>query len=217
MAVTADPMPRAIRFGDLADSFALTATGVVVTGEPTYGDLEAALEFADEMEKRSPFWKGDLLNYAYSRVDWQGSIDAIVDRWALTPETLDNYRSVAKRVPAERRVRELSYGHHEAIASKPEAEQAEYLARAQKEHLTVSKLKQVVSKEKRVRKILSGQASALAKAQNAVIEHAHEAAAHCRAIAHHDCHEGEKMIAKARRELDRAEEALLRFRKAQGK
>lgn len=218
LAVTPEPTPRVLTFGDEdGNKVELTARGAIITGTPNFGDWEQALNLAVYLEERSPFWKGDLLNYGYSRADWAGFIDAASSAWGLTPETLDQYRSVAKRVPAERRVAGLSFSHHEAVASAPAEDQQKYLQQAQREHLSVSETRRVVRKAKKVRRILKGQASELAKAQKAVVEHAHDAAAWCKSITIRDCADAEKMIEKARRELDRCETAVLKFRRVQGK
>lgn len=217
VGVTPEVTPRAITFEGASGGFKLTKTGVIVTGDPEFGDWENTMDFADYAEQKSPFWKAGLLNYAYSRAEWLPFLDAIVDRWALTPKTLDQYRSVDRRVPKANRVDGLTFSHHEAVASLPSDDEGAYLEEAKRGHLSVSALKQKIRHEKPIKRVLRGQDGALAKAQRAVAEHAHEAAHLCRQIAAHDCQDAEKMLVKARRELDKAEDALGKLRKAQGK
>lgn len=217
MTVTPEVSPRAISFASDEGGFALVESGVVITGKPAFGDWENALNLAVYLEERSPFWKADLLEYGHNRADWLPFIDAVVDASKFTESTVRQYRHIAKAVPMAQRVEGVSFSHHAEVASLPAEDQTAYLQRAKRDHLSVSDLRATIAKERKVRRILSGQATALAKAQNAVIEHAHEAAALCRAIPHHDCHDAEKMLTKARRELERTEEALAKFRKAQGK
>ena len=46
-------------------------------------------------------------------------------------QTISNYMSVCRRVPLEnRRIHELPFGHHEAVASLPAAEQKEWLQKS---------------------------------------------------------------------------------------
>lgn len=217
VSVTAEVTPRDIRFESDEGGLYLTATGLVIKGKPLFGDWENALIMADEMERRSPFWKADLLAYAYKRPDWEGLIDAVIDAGRFTEATVRQYRSLSARVPRSDRVEGLSLSHHEAVAALPSEDKRELLTKAKREHLSVSALKQVVRQSRKVKRVLKGQASELAKAHDAVVQHAHEAAEHCQAIPRHDCKDAEKLIAKAIRALERTSDALDAYRKAQGK
>lgn len=55
-----------------------------------------------------------------------------VEETGLHPETLRNYASVARRVPAERRVAGVPFGVHEAVAALEPREQTEWLERVVK-------------------------------------------------------------------------------------
>lgn len=207
------PAPRPVCFG----AFHLGPDGLQIHGKPNFTDFGLAMSYADYCEQRSPFWKAALLNYGYSRPDWEERMDAFVNRWALTPRTLEQYRSVDRLVPPDRRVEGLSFSHCAAVASLPAEDQKPTLERAKREHLSVSDLRAVVRKERKVRRVLKGQSSDLAKAHDAVVEHAYEAASLCRQIPAHDCKEAEKMLTKALTELGRCEAAIARYRKAQGR
>lgn len=215
--VTPEPSPRALTFASDDGGFSLTSTGVVVTGKPIFGDWESALNLAVYLEERSPFWKADLLEYGHTRADWLPIIDAVVDASKFTESTVRQYRHIAKAVPMADRVDGLSFSHHAEVAALPAEDKRPMLERAKREHLSVSALRQVVRKARKVRRILKGQASELAKAQERVIECAHEAAALCREIAAHDCQKAEALIGKARRKIDQCEEAVTKFRTVQGK
>lgn len=211
--VSATPGLPTIRFGGIH----LTADGVTFHGKPDFGDYENAMRCAVYLEDKAPFWKADLLEYGHKRIDWAGFLDAVVDAGTFTKSTISQYRYVARAVPAERRVEGLSFSHHEAVASLPGSDQRGYLERAKRDHLSVSALKQVVRKSKAVRRILKGQASELANAQDAVTIAAHDAAAACKEIAADDCKHAEKKLGAARRLLDTCELAVKTLRKAQGK
>jgi len=217
MSVTADVSPKRIEFNDPDGGFSLTATGVTVSGNPAFGSWESALDLAVYMEQRSPFWKADLLVYANKRPDWGGFIDAVIDAGTFTESTVQQYRSVAKRVPAENRVEGLSFSHHEKVASLPVEDQRKYLDKAKAEHLSVSALDRVVKKARKVKRVLSGQATELAKAYDAVVEAAHEAAEFCREIPAHDAKDAERKIGRAIAALSKCDTALVKLRKAQGK
>lgn len=217
VGVTPEVTPKAITIESESGGFHLTATGLVVKGKPEFGDWENALALAVHLEQRAPFWKADLLEYGHKRADWSGFLDAVIDAGTFTKATIDQYRYVSRAVPKGNRVEGLSFSHHEAVASLPSEDQGAYLEEAKRGHLSVSALKLKIRKEKKIKRVASGQDKALAKAQRLVAEHAHEAAHLCRQIAAHDCGEAEKMLAKARRELDKAETAIETLRKAQGK
>lgn len=209
----------AIRFpqDSQTDAIHLVPSGVVVLGSPSFGDYEDAMRTAVYLTDKAPFWKADLIAYAYTRKDWAGLIDAVIDAGTFTRATVAQYKYVANAVPPKDRVEGLSFSHHEAVASLATPDKRRYLERAKREHLSVSALKQVVRKDKKVRKVLKGQASELAKAHDAVAESAFNAAHACKEIAMHDCQDGEKKIKLARRYLDACEAALVKLRKAQGK
>lgn len=206
------PSVPVIRFG----GFHLTSDGLQVHGRPEFGDYEAAMRCAVYLEDKAPFWKADLLEYGHTRTDWSGLLDAVVDAGTFTKSTVSQYRYVARAVPPADRVEGLSFSHHEAVASLPSPDRRHYLEQAKREHLSVSSLKEIIRKEKRVRRVLKGQASAMAKAHDAVVDAAHAAALACQEIPRHDCAKAEKKLAEARRHLDRCETALRAYRKAGG-
>jgi hypothetical protein len=207
------PAPRAATFG----AFHLTADGLQVKGEGEFDDWSDALNAASYLEERSPIWKAELFAYAKGRPDWERKVEQVIDAGRYTLRTVDQYCSVIKNVPRENRVEGTTLSHMAAVASLPSGDQRALLERAKREHLSVSELKRVVQKSKKVRRVLKGQASDLAKAQRAVVESAIEASDLCRQIGQQDCKHAEKTIAKARRELDRCETALQAFRQAQGR
>lgn len=207
----------AIRFGGPKDAIHLTPKGVEILGTPEFGDYENAMQTAVYLADKAPFWKADLLAYAYRRKDWAGLIDAVIDAGTFTKSTVDQYRSVANRVPPAERVEGVSFSHHEAVASLPSSDRKRLLERSKREHLSVSSLRQLARKERKVKRILKGQASELAKAHDAVSESAWNAREACASIPLHDCQHAEKKIKLARRFLDECEAALAKYRKAQGK
>lgn len=202
----------AIKFGGIH----LTADGVQFHGKPEFGDYESAMRCAVYLEDKAPFWKADLLEYGHKRADWAGLIDAVVDAGTFTKSTISQYRYVARAVPAEERVEGLSFSHHEAVAPLPSSDKRHYLAKAKREHLSVSALKQVIRREKPIKRVLKGQASEMAKAHDAVASAAYDAAAACREIPQHDCKDAEKKIKEARRYLDQCETAVERLRRVAG-
>lgn len=212
-APVATPAPQAIEFGGLK----LGADGLTVIGKPPFSDFEQAMRAAKYLEFHSTWWVADLLEYGHSRADWEGLIDAVVDAKDFTASTVSQYRYVAKSVPAHDRVEGLTFSHHEAVAALPPPDKRYYLAKAKDEHLSVSALKSVIRKERHTTKIISGQASELAKAHHDIAVTARDAQLSCREIPHQDAQHAEQKITEARAALDACEDAVAALRKIQGK
>lgn len=204
--------PAPIKFGGIH----LTADGVTFHGKPEFGDWSAALNAADYLEQRSPFWKARLFEYAYTRPDWEHLIDQVIDAERYTKRTVDQMRYVARNVRPEEEVPGLSFSHHEAVAALPSGDKRHLLTKAKRDHLSVAELKTEVRRVRSV-KLLKGQASELEKASERVRAAAWDAALACREISHNECAKAEKKIAAARRALDHCEAAVKALRKAQGK
>lgn len=85
------------------------------------------------------WWSGDWMNIGealFGEDAAEGSdtpetrFDLVKRVTGLEPTTLQNYRSVAEKVPAERRRHELSFAHHQDVASLEPAVQEHWLAQA---------------------------------------------------------------------------------------
>jgi hypothetical protein len=120
--------------------FQLTATGVVATGRPTYDEWEAAITWAQRVERTSSFWLADLLlfgEHAYGEM-YTNAIEATGLRYG----TLANYVSVARHIDRSRRRELLSFEHHKEIVRLTTPSEQEYwLDRAETEGLTVQQLR----------------------------------------------------------------------------
>lgn len=207
-----------LKFEDDAGGLHLTPDGLKVVGKPAFSTFENTMHFAVYMAEKSPWWQVDLIGYAKSRADWSEFIDQIIDAGTFTKGTIDQYAHLYKALPPKRRVDGVSFSHHQAVSSVEDAtEQRTYLERAKREHLSVSELRQVVRKHRKVRKVLKGQASELAAAQNAITESAYVAAILCHEIPKADCKHAERVLVKVRQELEHTEALIGKLRKAQGK
>ncbi len=198
---------RVISFG----GFQLTATGLAVRGRPAFEHFESAFEFALYAEERAGLWLADLLVYARSRPEWKELIGHLITAERLTAATVSKYLSVGKKVPPERRVEGLGIGHVLEVTALRPSDQTEMLQAAKDGHWSTSKLRREVRRSRQTR-ILSGQASEVAAAQQKVREAAWEAREACTAITADDCQHAEVEIANARRHLDAAAEAVKAFR-----
>jgi hypothetical protein len=207
-----------LRFEDAAGGFLLTAVGVQVERAPTFESFRGALHAASYLADKSPFWTADLLEYAFRRPEWHQLIDAVIDAGTFSASTVRQYRFIARTIPAEARVVGVSFGHHQAVADQSLSlpERTRLLTEARDEHLSVSDLRVRVRRAKGVKRVAGGQAPELQRLQEAVTKHAHEAAHLCRQIPLRDCGHGERLLQRAWVELGKVEEALGKFRRAQG-
>jgi hypothetical protein len=91
------------------------------------------------------FYFGDLLNQGIAAF---GEVAAYARAMAVSGrdrETLRFYAWVARKVPKHRRVKELTFNHHRAVAALDQACQATLLARAVEENLPVKAVQQIAS------------------------------------------------------------------------
>ncbi len=111
--------------------FRLCDDALDVEGTPTLDMYTKAGGFIVSAERGSPFWLADWLLYGDSRAEWREQLQQAqsLSRF-YTPETIEQYKRVARKVPRERRRAELSYKHHCAVESLAPSEQTELLDQA---------------------------------------------------------------------------------------
>ncbi len=97
--------------------FELTKTGVIVAGEPTFEEWEAAFTWAQQVEKASPFWVGDLIEYGEHR--YGEKYAQALDSTTASYGTLANAAYVARNVQISRRRENLSFAVHQEVAPLP--------------------------------------------------------------------------------------------------
>lgn len=119
--------------------FILTSSGAVPTGNPTFEEWQAAVEWAQKVEKASPFWVGDLMVYG-ERYGEEAS--QVLEPTDYAHQTVLNAKYVCKAIPPERRNPNLSFSHHQEIAALPTpVEQDAWLQKAETENLTREQLR----------------------------------------------------------------------------
>lgn len=91
------------------------------------------------LHKSTSWLLADLLSYGDSHYGDQFS--QVVDDWGYRPETLRNALYVAKRWPKERRRKELTFAHHQAVSSVDESVADEMLNVAIERGLSVKELR----------------------------------------------------------------------------
>ena len=108
--------------------FILTPTACIVEGKPTYEQWAEALQRLQGVHRSVAWWIGDLLNYG-ERVYGETYTQA-VEVTGLAVQTLMNYKWLAKAIPPEKRVEDLSLRAHLFIAREPEREREALLSYA---------------------------------------------------------------------------------------
>lgn len=135
VAVRIDPLR------DLEASGALTRTGLVLPNTITYERYEALGALLGEMHQVVQWACGDWLiagEALFSEQESQAS-----EIMNLSEESRKQYAWVAKKIPIEKRRRELSWGHHRAVASmKDERERDELLDQAVANRWTTRELEE---------------------------------------------------------------------------
>lgn len=139
--------------------FTLHARGVEVIGRPSIEKWGAAMQFAMACEESSPFWVGELWNYAneqhYDKKQVQQALATIGRVLAL--KTLDNHGSIAKKVTAKAKELAPSIAHADIVTSLPPDEQVEWMDKASSTEMTVRDLRLSVKAARRTR-VIEGQA-----------------------------------------------------------
>lgn len=93
------------------------------------------------LHKSTPWLLADLLKFGERRYNDQFS--QVVDDWGYRPETLRNALYVANKWPKERRRKELTFAHHQAVASVDPDIADEMLDAAAKGGYSVAELREI--------------------------------------------------------------------------
>jgi hypothetical protein len=93
--------------------FHLTSTDVRIDGKPEVEQWMGPLQFAIWCQRASPWWIGDLLNAGDARF---GEAFSQACQGIVSPDMLQRYESVARRVPPANRRQGLSWSAHAAVA-----------------------------------------------------------------------------------------------------
>ena len=109
--------------------FEFGEAGLVVRGQPTFEEWEACGEVLSRADKMVHWWVGDWVNYGEDR--WGERYAQALDASKFAYGTVRNDAWVARRFALSRRRDNLSFGHHQAVASLPELEQEALLSLAE--------------------------------------------------------------------------------------
>lgn len=136
--------------------YTLHATGVTVSGRPSYEEHQGVWDFAQRAQRASGFWLADLLTYMRTRPDWEERKSQLLDATGLSEKTFKNVEAVGAIEPSRRRD-DVEFGHHEAVVALSPAEQTQWLEKASAQGWTVRELRLNIRASRR-RRVLEGQA-----------------------------------------------------------
>ncbi|WP_173136578.1 LmbU family transcriptional regulator [Kibdelosporangium persicum] len=95
----------------------------------------------------SAWWLGDWL--IYGQTEYSDRYKRAIEETGLDYQTLRNYAWVARKFPRERRRESLTFQHHAEVASLPEAEQDDWMDRAEKHNWSRNELRNRVKASRR--------------------------------------------------------------------
>lgn len=137
--------------------FQLRARSVTPVGAPTLKQWVAAMQFANAAQESSPYWVGDLLNYAETRKEWSERLDQAIAITGLARHTAINMAYVAKHVAEPERELAPTLSHAAEVAPLPREQQRTYLTLARDGNMTRRELRLTIKADKRPL-VLEGQA-----------------------------------------------------------
>lgn len=139
--------------------FQFLETGLEPAGTPTLEQYVQAGHYVLFAEQGSPFWLGDWLLYAERRPEWKDRIEQL-DYGARSLETVEQYKRVARDVPASRRRAGLSFNHHRMVSSLQPEDQEELLDSAVQGKWKAHEMRAAVKRVKQAT-VLKGQADTM--------------------------------------------------------
>lgn len=110
------------------EHFALTPTGLVVKGTPTYEEWASIGALLRLLEQGVQFMIGDWIRVGEATFAEQAS--QVIDAEHFADESVRNFVWVSSKVPVENRRPDLSWSHHQHVASLPPPAQKTWLAKA---------------------------------------------------------------------------------------
>lgn len=120
----------------------LTHTGISFPADLSEDEWQRVGKALFGINSAMQWWLGDWLN-AY-RPGWGAMYDEAAELTGLTKDTLSNVASVCAKVQLPFRNGNLSFTHHTAVSSLTPEQQIEYLAAAERDKLSVSKLRRLI-------------------------------------------------------------------------
>ncbi len=124
--------------------YKLTGKGLQISGRPSWDEYEEEFIKWAAIHRASAFAIGDLLVYGERR--WGETYAQVSAVTTLAPEYLYNVKYVCEKVPFSRRNENLSFSHHQAVASiKEQGVQSAWLTIAETYDMTRDELRETIA------------------------------------------------------------------------
>lgn len=152
--------PRVIQSGaiQLGPNFALTQSGLVVTGRPSFQQWAGIGDVLHFLDAGVPYAIGDWLAYGESREEWGEKIHQAMGVTGLSEKTLRNYVAIARSVEEPERLLAQTVAHASEVAALPRPDQTKWLDKSRTEGWTRHELRKHIRSAKRMR-VIEGQAT----------------------------------------------------------
>jgi len=125
----------------------LTKTSLILDESISDEDYLKVGKFLTKVKKSLMWWIGDWCAFGDNEKFWgTGVIETI--RSHYSDKSIYNATWVCHKIEPSRRREKLDIGHHEVVASLEPEEQDYWLERAEKENLSVMKLRRLIKREK---------------------------------------------------------------------
>ena len=124
-------------------TFRVTSTGLVVTGDPSFEEWEHVGERLAALERGLQWAIGDWLNYG-SRKYARGRYETVAASLSLEKETVRKYAQVAAAYESGIRIPDLTFLHHQIAAALPAQQRQALLLEAGRRGWSASRLKRTI-------------------------------------------------------------------------
>ena len=121
----------------------LTENSLALPPDLPYEQWAEAGHTLGRVQRACAWWIGDWIIHGEA-MHGEKYTQAIEDT-GLAPQTLQNYAHVCNRVPPARRRKELTFGHHAAVAMLPPAEQEAWLQAAEDNEWSRGQLREAIA------------------------------------------------------------------------
>jgi hypothetical protein len=121
-------------------SFRFESRRAVAIGKPSREQWRQAFEAAKLMQDSSPFWLGDLAEYAEAH--WPDYYRQIAEATGYAVQTVVNAAYVSRHVDPKVRRQDVPFSHHAEVASLPGEQQAKWLKECAEKQLTRAELRE---------------------------------------------------------------------------
>jgi N6-adenosine-specific RNA methylase IME4 len=127
-------------------AFRLTPTGLEVKGSPSFEDWEKAGAYLQFAAGAVQWWVGDWLNYGEQK--YGETYTQAIELTGMDYDTLKRTKWVASEFELCRRRHNLTFAHHQEVASLPPAVADTLLTRAESEGLSTRDIRQLARQAK---------------------------------------------------------------------